>query len=214
MIYIEFIFVYGVRNWSRMGQGSPGHAVPGLPWGDGYSWCGPGQCGTIRIVFLGISNSGENSSSSLPTWHPFTMVNKWTWCTCSSEAFKLTVFHCFPGWLSLHTSPSAISLPPAGWRLRDRVPIDIISLSLLPISMCFLYLALCKSCSISPQLFFRSNCSLHRCRFGVSLGGDEFNTFLHCHLGPKPNLLFIHFSIYSKCQHHISYKKMVLTTFH
>ena len=100
MIYIEFIFVYGVRNWSRMGQGSPGHAVPGLPWGDGYSWCGPGQCGTLgqpdklatlpglcshwhyqgrgglqNIVFLGISNSGENSSSSLPTWHPFTMVN-------------------------------------------------------------------------------------------------------------------------------------------
>lgn len=128
--------------------------------------------------------------------------------------FRSPSNHCFSLFPrvaeSAHKSFSDI---PSSCRLRDRVPMDIISLSLLPISMCFLYLFLCKSCSISPQLFFRNNCSLHRCRFGISLGGDVFNTFLHCHLGPKPNLLFIHFSIYSKCQNHISYKKMVLTTF-
>ena len=140
MIYIEFIFVYGVINWSRMGQGSPGHAVPGLPWGDGYSWCGPGQCGTLgqpdklatlpglcshwhyqgrgglqNIVFLGISNSGENSSSSLPTWHPFTTVNKWTQCTCSSEAFKPLFFTVPRVAESAHKSLSYI---PSSCRLK------------------------------------------------------------------------------------------------
>ena len=184
---------------------------------------------TAWAVFpLALSRQRRTAKNSIPQhlqpWRefqqfpahlaPITRVNKWIYCTCSLEALQTTVFHCFPGWLSLHTGPSVISLLPAGCTLRDRVPIDIISRSLLPISTCFIYLFLCKSCSISPQLFFRSNCSLHRCRFSVSLGGDEFNTFLHCHLGQKPNLLFIHFFIYSKWQNHISKKKMILTTFH
>lgn len=87
----------------------------------------------------------------------------------SLEALQTTVSHCFPGWLSLHTSPSAISLLPA--RLRDRVPMDIISLSLLPISMCFLYLFLCKSCSISLSYFPGTTSLFQRCRFSISLGG-------------------------------------------
>ena len=139
IIYIEFIFVYGVRNWSRMGrraqgmqcQGCLGMVIAGVDQGNVALWGSPDKLATLpglcshwhyqgrgglqNIVFPSISNSGENSSSSLPTWHPFTRVNEWIQCTCSLEALQTTVFHCFPGWLSLHTSPSAI---PSSCRLQ------------------------------------------------------------------------------------------------
>ena len=44
-----------------------------------------------------------------------------------------------------------------------------VSLSLLSFSMWSLYLLFYRSCLVSPQFFFRRNCSINRCQFGVSV---------------------------------------------
>lgn len=51
-------------------------------------------------------------------------------------------------------------------------------------SLCSLSLfhVLCTSCSINPQSFFRRNCSICGCIFGVFMGGCEFRVILCQHL--------------------------------
>lgn len=41
------------------------------------------------------------------------------------------------------------------------------------------------SCSISPHVFFRGTCSVCRCRFIVSRGGDQFSIFLGLNCPPN-----------------------------
>lgn len=94
-------------------------------------------------------------------------------------------FCCISLQAGVHVVLSVISLPPAGHHIRSGVSVDTIYPFVLPISMWSLYHWFCRSCSINPQFFFRSDCSICRYRFCVSVGGGKFRVFLHCYLGPS-----------------------------
>lgn len=66
---------------------------------------------------------------------------------------------------------------------------ETVSLPLLPTSMCPFYHLLWRSCSASFQVFFRGNCFICICRFGVFMGRGEFRFFVY-HLWPCPWLYF------------------------
>lgn len=89
-----------------------------------------------------------------------------------------------PRYIILQISTSVLSLPTAIHSIGDEIPIITLSPSLLLFSMSFLYPLLCWSFSISPQFFPRKNCSICRCRLGVSMGKGELRVFLRHHLGP------------------------------
>ena len=89
------------------------------------------------------------------------------------------------GWVSLYMGPSATSIPTAGHHVEGGIPLDSMPLSILPISMWHFYCQWCRSYSVSPQFSFRRDCSICRCRFGVSVGG-EFRAFLCHHPGGAP----------------------------
>lgn len=89
--------------------------------------------------------------------------------------FKLLFFLCAPGQARLCVGFSVLSLPTAGCHIGGGAPIERQSVSsLLLVCMWSIYYLLCRSCSFSPQLFFRRNCSWCWCKFGVSMGADEF----------------------------------------
>lgn len=102
------------------------------------------------------------------------------------------------GWVSAGT-PSVISLY-CGPRFRGGVPVTVSS-SLLPFSVWSLYPLLGKSCSISPQLFFRRNylyvgVDLVWCgrRWVRGLATSPSQTCLWEHLCNGRNLLLFSFS--------------------
>lgn len=64
---------------------------------------------------------------------------------------------------------------------------DSISLSLLPILMCFFYLLFWGRCSASSQILFRGNLSICSYIFIVFMGGGKLRLFLSHHLKPPPN---------------------------
>ena len=68
-------------------------------------------------------------------------------------------------------------LPVIMWNCYSELPLPP---PLLLFSVRCLSCLLCIWCSISPQFFFRRNCALHMCIFGVSMKGGEFRVFL-CH---------------------------------
>ena len=76
------------------------------------------------------------------------------------------------------------SLPIVGCCSEGGVYGEIVSQPLLPILMCFFFLicSLCRSHLSRFLVSFRGNCSICSCRFGVSVGGDEFRIHLHHHL--------------------------------
>lgn len=84
------------------------------------------------------------------------------------KAGKFCMF--VPGW-----HPSL--LPVTMWECYSELPS---SPSLLLFSMMCLSCFLCRWCSISPQFFFRRNCTLYMCVCGVSMREGEFRVFL-CH---------------------------------
>lgn len=79
------------------------------------------------------------------------------------------------------------SLPVVGPCAMGGVYGEIVSQSFLPISMWFssglldVKGLLCQFSGFLLFIEFR-NCSIYRCRFGVSMGGNEFRIFFHCHL--------------------------------
>lgn len=104
--------------------------------------------------------------------------------------FKLVVFHA-PGQVSLSAGPSVISLLNC-WLLHWEVWLP--SLPCLLLSYPFFVVPLLHtSCSVSPQFFFRRNCSVCRDRVSVSMGGGEFRVFLRCRLGPLALCFFFFF---------------------
>lgn len=68
--------------------------------------------------------------------------------------FKPPLFHCAPGWASLHRGPSVLSHPAAGRHIKGEFPV-IPSLCLSYLSLWSLYV---------QKLFFRRSCSICRYR--------------------------------------------------
>lgn len=92
----------------------------------------------------------------------------------------------------MYMGPSVLSLPTSGHWVREEVPVITVSSSLLPFFMWPLNHLLCRSCSVSHQFFFRRNCYIWRCRFGVSVGEDKFRDFLTTLLNHLSHIL-VHF---------------------
>lgn len=66
------------------------------------------------------------------------------------------------------------------WHLQShRVPTEPEKFSWFPNLLCHV---LCTSCFINPRSFFRRNCSICGCIFGVFMGGCEFRVILCQHL--------------------------------
>lgn len=81
-------------------------------------------------------------------------------------------FPLAPGWVTLHVGASVKSLPTPGCHAGGGIP--VVTPSILPFFM-WSPLLFHWSCSISPQ-FFRSNSSMCRYRFVVSLGRGDFGS--------------------------------------
>lgn len=119
-------------------------------------------------------------------WDSLGLINGFPWpnpnlffySTCSLNFYLFTVPQgrrvCVQ---PLSDNPPYCRLPHQEWGSHSY------HVSVLPFFMWSLYYLLCKSCSISPQLFCRRNCSTGRYRFHVSLGRGGFSLFLHHHLG-------------------------------
>ena len=78
--------------------------------------------------------------------------------------FKLLFFSLCPRKAKPEHRPLSAPPPAAVYHVRSGFPTDTLSLSLPPISMWSLYCLLHRSWLISPQLFFRWNCSVFRYR--------------------------------------------------
>lgn len=87
--------------------------------------------------------------------------------------FKLFLFHCAPGQVSLCAGPSAIALPAAVCHIGGGIPVVTVSLS--PALLCTPSVGCrAEAVSVSCQFFFRRNCFVWRQRVSVSMGrGDQ-----------------------------------------
>lgn len=109
----------------------------------------------------------------------------------SSCPFKPQLFSVSPGQINLLTVLQHYPFPlqfDSGSAFITR------SLPFLPFSARSLSLLLCRSCSISPQFFFRRKCCIDRGRFGVSVEKVKFRVFLCHHLGMECCIFFFNFS--------------------
>ena len=70
----------------------------------------------------------------------------------------------------------------------SKVDGETVSQPLLPILMWIFFLFTCcvGVVQLVLRFFFRGNCSVCSCRFGVSIGGGEFRILLCCHLELEP----------------------------
>lgn len=73
--------------------------------------------------------------------------------------------------------PNCGSLCHPGGALGEPASLPPLSISIWPFNPLWK-----GSCSAAFLVFFRVNCSICRCRFGVSVGGSGFRVFLCCHL--------------------------------
>ena len=94
--------------------------------------------------------------------------------------FKLLMFCCVPGSVSLHLGSLAISLPSARHCTGSGVPTGTVSPCLYYQFRCGP--SICSSCLVSLQIF-RRNYSICRCRFGVLMGGSQFRVSSRQYLG-------------------------------
>ena len=142
-------------------------SMPRPTWRDSWSCCGPGveaSC-TGHLGHLDRAPTGAiKVERECKIWHfpmPSTLervpavpcpfgscsgVSKWISLPCSLSALKPLFFHCAQGQASPCMGLSVISLRDADCCIRDGVPVDTTSPSLLPISMWSLYCLLCRSC--------------------------------------------------------------------
>lgn len=130
----------------------------------------PGAGVDVAQESQGASNDGTHrhiqplrSPQQFPVWQEHQRLgNRWFFFPCIVQVlFKLLMFCCVPGSVSLHLGSLAISLPSARHCTGSGVPTGTVSPCLSYQFRCGP--SICSSCLVSLQIF-RRNCSICRCR--------------------------------------------------